>query len=121
MGKAGKLLPQWWLFVTLLIGLVVLSHPGAAAWTHESGVTLAQTHCASLAQDRQQAASACHPPGAQCTMGYCCTAPLSVVALMTSTIPQLGEALAQSYLPYGVSWTGIVLPAETKPPRSLSA
>lgn len=49
----------------------------------------------------------------------CCSTPACGPAAVSTFVLPISERFTETYLPFNVSRTGIVLPSETKPPRSL--
>jgi len=52
-------------------------------------------------------------------MDDCCSSPACCAAVVSTFVLPDNEFLYESYLPFNMFWKGIVLPSETKPPRSL--
>jgi hypothetical protein len=123
MNKPGKLLLQCLLIISLVIEPLAFARAmagmdpgqGCAEMTQQEVPVSDGRLCASAANTQQQ-----HMDGKYVTR-HCCSAMQCFVAVIPGALSLPAARAVGHFLPYDVSWTGIKLPLETKPPRRLPA
>ena len=126
MPKFGKTLLKLLLLITLVVEPVTFSY-AMAGIGHHHGANSSMTaehglHCqSSKSHDMSMPDDSSHQQNHKVkkAMDDCCSTPACGPAAVSTFVLPISEVFIETYLPLNVSWTGIVLPSETKPPRSL--
>jgi len=126
MPKFGKTLLKLLLLITLVVEPVMFSYAMAGMGHHHgANNSMAAEYGlhfqSSMSHDMAMPDDSSHQQHdkVKTAMNDCCSTPACCPAVVSGFVLPVNDVFSETYLPLNVSWAGIVLPSEIKPPRSL--
>lgn len=125
MPKIGKTILKLLLVITMLIEPAVFSYAMAGGGhSHDGSAVMApahDSHHASMSPgaDEVHKSSGQNQVDGNGFLDNCCSAPACGAAMPSGFGSPISETPSRHYISFVISWEGVVLPSEIKPPRNL--
>lgn len=112
----GKTIVKILLMITLVIQPVLLSYAMASGGHHHMGQAM-EAHHHGMTEMHDQADHAAHDEDQTSFFDNCCTTPACAAAAFSEITAVALEYCSLTYRPNTLSFIGVTLPSDRKPPR----